>query len=273
MSNYLVTGGTSGVGRASAKALVASGHHVIVVGRNQQRGEQVAQELGIPFFSADLSTGAGVDAVLDYVVTSFDKLDGLLNNAGMFPRKRRVTSEGVELTFATNVLSYFRLTKGLLPLLRKAKQPRIVDVASSMIGDYEFSDLQFESRKWNSISAYKQSKQCNRMLAWAWARKLQHVTINAVHPGMVATNIQNNQGFPLRQVMRVWWKLKGISAEEGAITPVWALTNESLANTTGKMFARQKERSRPHDHMEKCDELWDYCEGLDASSRECYQEL
>ncbi len=119
----------------------------------------------------------------------YDRLDVLVNNAavnrGKLPKIKSV--DGIELTFATNVLGYFLLTQELLDLIKRSAPARIINVASSFASDLDLDDLQFERRPFESFKAYAQSKACDRMLTWALARRLEGtgVTANAMTPGLI----------------------------------------------------------------------------------------
>jgi NAD(P)-dependent dehydrogenase (short-subunit alcohol dehydrogenase family) len=160
----------------------------------------------------------------------------LVNNAATTPRRRQVTPDGLEAQFATNVMGYFWMTSALLPVLRRSSPARVVNVASYWAGDLDLDDLQFERRRYDNDTAYRQSKQANRMLTAAFAERLggAGVTVNACHPGDVNSKLSNSLGFGGSQ-----------SPEQGADTPVWLATSAECSAATGLYFARRRPERCP----------------------------
>ena len=157
----------------------------------------------------------------------------LVNNAAVTPRTRQETPEGIELQFATNVLNYFWMTQAFREILKRSAPARIVDVASYYAGDLDINDLEFKRRRYHNGSAYRQSKQANRMLVAAWAVQLSAdgITINACHPGDVNSQLSNNLGFGGSQ-----------SPDQGADTPVWLATEPIGGDKTGRYFSQRREQ-------------------------------
>ena len=192
----------------------------------------------------------------------------LINNAGMnrgvHPRQNSV--DGVEVTFATNVLGYFLLTRELLDLLKASAPARIVNVASSFASDLDLDDLQFERRTFDSAKAYAQSKACDRMLTWALARRLEKsgVTANAMAPGLV-TETGLYRHAPPELLARLRQRSERTSAQ-GADTAVWLASSDKMEGVTGKFFGDRKEIPCEFRSMESEEKLWSICERLVGSA-------
>ncbi len=187
----LVTGATGAIGKAIALEIAQQpGYRVVLLCRDPHKADKAVSEIiersgnrQVSFETVDVSSKESIDAVAQ-------RLPGpvhvLVNNAAITPRRRQETPEGVELQFATNVLGYFWLTRALAEQLRAGSPARVVNVASYWAGDLDIDDLEFKSRPYNNDTAYRQSKQANRMLTVAFARRLREhgVTVNACHPVM-----------------------------------------------------------------------------------------
>src|SRR3954452_1542201 len=193
----LITGGTAGIGKATALGLATMGAHVAVTGRNRDRADAAAAEIRaagggpVDVFVADLSSQAEVRRLADQVTDSLTRIDVLVNNAGGYWNTRHVTADGLEHTFALNHLAPFLLTALLLDRLEQSSPARVVTVASNAhaMGRIDFADLQGE-RSYSGARAYNQSKLANVLFTYELARRLQGipVTANAVHPGVVRTS-------------------------------------------------------------------------------------
>ena len=193
----LVTGGTSGIGRATAAGLAAMGAHVAIAGRDRERGEEAAREIHatsgaqVDVFVADLSSQAEVRRLAGEVLGALPRIDVLVNNAGGYWNTRHVTADGLERTFALNHLAPFLLTDLLLDRLKAGGRARVVTVASGAhtMGRIDFDDLEGE-RSYSGSRAYNQSKLANVLFTYELARRLvgSGVTANALHPGVVRTS-------------------------------------------------------------------------------------
>lgn len=246
----VVTGANAGIGKATAAAIADRGARVILACRSEARGEAARSELlckngrCIELMRLDLADFASIRAFADALARRTDRLDALVNNAGILGRRRAETAQGFELTFGVNYLGTFLLTLSLLPLLEKAGQGRIVMMSSvaHKWQDVRFDDLNF-TRGYSRFAAYGQSKLCNLLFTRALAQKLKargsRVTVNAVHPGMVASDIVvNRKTGAFRWVARLM-RLFFISCEEGADTSVFLTCDPSLGNTSGEYFVRR----------------------------------
>ncbi|WP_255431488.1 SDR family oxidoreductase [Pseudoxanthomonas sp. PXM03] len=280
---FLVTGGTSGIGYESAKALAAAGAQVIIVARNAERGEAAIASIrnetpnaSIRFESLDLADLASVHALSSRLNATLPRLDGLINNAGiMEPPQRDTSADGYEMQFAVNYLGHFALTAELLPLLRKSDAPRVVTLSSiaARRGTLHFDDLQFE-QDYDPADAYQQSKLACLMFARELQRRsdaqgwgLQSI---ASHPGVSRTNLQVNNGFVRRSVMRFVLQ----PAARGALPTLYASTAPDARGggyygPTGMMelrgplgFARVPEAATD---AQAASRLWTLSEALSAT--------
>ncbi len=247
----LVTGGNSGIGLEAAKVLARQGATVLITGRDAARGEAASRELreagaaSAEFLPADLSTLAAVRALAAEVRRRHDRLDVLINNAGLIVPERRLTTDGLEETFAVNHLATFLLTNELKPLLTAAHGARVVTVASDAhrnIPTLDFDNLQGEKR-YTPFRAYSQSKLENVLFTYELARRWEGngVTATCLHPGVVLTPIwRNAKGILGFLVMFI--KPFMISAAKGGASVARLAVAPELAGVTGKYFHRDRER-------------------------------
>jgi NAD(P)-dependent dehydrogenase (short-subunit alcohol dehydrogenase family) len=249
----LVTGATSGIGKATACALAQMGAVVILVGRNEARGRQSAEELRaktgnktIDLMLADLSSQKQIHGLAESFNSKYQRLDVLINNAGaMFPR-RRESDDGIEMTLAVNHLAPFLLTNLLLDKLRATGEARIINVNSDAHakGRIDFTDLQMHRCYPRGIGmrAYANAKLANLLTVYELARRLQGsgVTVNALHPGYVATNILpfEEASGSVRLLKPLWAIAKQVilSAQQGAGTPVFLASSPLVATVSGQYF-------------------------------------
>jgi NAD(P)-dependent dehydrogenase (short-subunit alcohol dehydrogenase family) len=233
----MVTGASGAIGQAIAEALAGvPGFQIILVCRDEARAKRTQRSIvgAVPSASvryeiADLSRRAEIAALAARVS---GPLHVLVNNAAIAPRRREETPEGIERQFACNVLGYFWMTRELSPRLAAAAPARVVNVASYWAGDLELDDLEFERRPYDNNSAYRQSKQCNRMLTVAFAERLRdkRISVHACHPGDVNSTLSKSLGFGGHE-----------SAADAAETPVWLASDETLEAVTGRYFASKRE--------------------------------
>jgi retinol dehydrogenase 14 len=251
--SVLVTGGTGGIGRATAIGLAALGARVGITGRDQARTEAAAAGIraapgspAVDAFAADLSAQAGVRRLAARVLDTYPRLDVLVNNVGGFWAHRHVTADGLERTFALNHLAPFLLTNLLLDRLTASAPARIVTVSSAAHaqGRLDFDDLQSE-RNYSGQQAYSQSKLANVMFTYQLTRRLEGtgVTATAAHPGVVATSFGAEDhaahwGIMIR-VARPFMK----TPSQGALTPVYLASSPEAEGVTGQYFANRKPRA------------------------------
>ncbi len=234
----VVTGANGAIGQAICLGMARKGFEVVMVCRDLERGRHVADQVAMAETSAILRTEI-VDLSRRSEVGAFAErwkgpLTVLINNAAIAPPQRRVTPEGLELVFATNVLSYVWMMRGFEKILRASAPARVVNVASYWAGDLDLADLQFRRRPYDNDMAYRQSKQANRMLTVAYAGRwsAREITVNSCHPGDVPSALSHSLGFG-----------GGDTAEQAADTPVWLATEPKLYGVTGKYFARRQEQT------------------------------
>jgi retinol dehydrogenase 12 len=245
----VVTGATSGIGLVTAQALAQQGATLVVVARDPKRGaatvSRIQQEAGhsaVEMMLADLSVQAQVRRLASAIHQRFTRLDVLINNAGALFSRRRLSQDGLEMTFALNHLAYFLLTNLLLDLLQAAGPARVVNVSSEAHrhARLDLSDLQGE-HGYSGWRAYAGSKLANILFTYELARRLEETGIvtNALHPGFVATNFARNNRSLTAALFRVL-QLVAIRPEEGAQTVIYLASSPEVEGTTGKYFVRQQ---------------------------------
>lgn len=248
----LVTGGTGGIGLATAVGLAAMGANLAITGRNRPRVERAANEVraagngAVDEFVADLSSQAEVRRMADEVLERLPRIDVLVNNAGGYWNTRHVTTDGLERTFALNHLAPFLLTSLLVGRLEESAPSRVVTVASGAhsTGRINFDDLQGE-RGYSGFRAYSQSKLANVLFTYELARRLPPVvTANTLHPGVVRTSFGAEDPGRIQRfiipVVRPFMK----SPTRGAATSIHVSSSPDLSQVTGCYFAKGRpERS------------------------------
>jgi retinol dehydrogenase 14 len=256
----LVTGGTGGIGRATALGLATMGAHLAIIGRNRGRTEGAAHEIRaagggqVDVFVADLSSQSEVRRLADEVLESLSPIDVLVNNVGGYWNTRHVTADGLERTFALNHLAPFLLTNLLLDRLKQSAPARVVTVSSNAHAQrrIDFDDLQGD-RSYSGARAYNQSKLANVLFTYELARRLQatSVTAKALHPGVVRTSFgaENPRGVQRLFVpfMRPFMK----APAQGAATSIHLASAPDLEHVTGRYFADSRpKRSSKHSYDE-----------------------
>jgi retinol dehydrogenase 14 len=247
----LVTGGTAGIGRATALGLARMGAHLAICGRDRESTEGAAGEIRaagggqVEVFVADLSSQSQVRRLADEVLQRLSRIDVLVNNVGGYWNTRHVTVDGLERTFALNHLAPFLLTNLLWERLSNSAPARVVTVASNAHaqGRIDFDDLQGE-RSYSGARAYSQSKLANVLFTYELARRLPatSVTANALHPGLTRTSFgaEDPGGVQRRLVpfLRPFMK----APAEGAATSIHLASAPELARVTGRYFAKGRPR-------------------------------
>jgi NAD(P)-dependent dehydrogenase (short-subunit alcohol dehydrogenase family) len=273
----VVTGATSGIGAVTARDLAQMGAHVIVVSRNPKRCKDTVKairwETGneeVEYLLADLSSQAEVRRVAEEILQRDPSLDVLVNNVGAFFLTRRESIDGIEMTLALNHLSNFLLTNLLLDRIKATAgehgEARIVNVASAAHrgAHIHFDDLQFR-RGYNGMAAYGQSKLANILFTYELARQLEGtaVTVNALHPGFVASNFAKNNGLLVKLAMNLAG-LFGNSPEKGARTSVYLASSPEVRGVSGKYFVKKKAVSSSPESYNKqtAERLWQMSEAL-----------
>jgi NAD(P)-dependent dehydrogenase (short-subunit alcohol dehydrogenase family) len=268
----IITGPTSGVGKEMALQLAALGAEVILACRDLQKGKTVEAEIirsNPPtepvVMKVDISSQKSIREFAKEFHRKYRRLDVLINNAagnrGTLPKVN--SADGIELTFATNVVGYFLLTQELLDLLKRSAPARLIDVASTYASDLDLDDLQFERRPFESFRAYAQSKACDRLLTWAFARRLKGtgVTANAITPGLItSTGLYRNAEPEL--VTRLTQYSGGRTIAQGADTAVWLASDPAIEKVSNKFFEDREEHECEFRGKEAEEKLWRICEEL-----------
>jgi NAD(P)-dependent dehydrogenase (short-subunit alcohol dehydrogenase family) len=241
----VITGASSGIGQVAAERLAGMGARIILVAREKGRGEAALARLkalapgaahGVHY--ADLSRLAEMKRVTAAIAAAEPRIDVLINNAGALYNQRRVTEDGLELTFATNHMSYFMMTHGLRERLVASAPARVVNTASDAHrgAKLDFDDLQ-SARRYSGFRVYGRSKLCNILFTRELARRLAGtgVTTNCLHPGFVATRFGDQSGGPMAYLVRVA-KLFAITPEQGAETITYLASSPAVADASGGYF-------------------------------------
>jgi len=243
----VLTGGTSGIGQVAAEAIAAMGARLILVARDPARGEAALQRLRTQspgaahaVYYADLSRLKQMKQVAAEIAAAEPRIDVLINNAGALFTPRQVTEDGLELTFATNHVSYFVLTHLLREPLIAAAPARIINTASDAHRNarIDFDDLQSE-KGYRGFGVYSRSKLANVLFTRELARRLEGtgVTANSLHPGFVATRFgDNNRGISSSVIG--FLKKFAITPEKGAETIIYLATSDEPASMTGRYFVK-----------------------------------
>jgi NAD(P)-dependent dehydrogenase (short-subunit alcohol dehydrogenase family) len=245
----LVTGANQGIGKATAIALAAKGAHVVLVARNAEKGAAALAEVqaagggGAELIVADLSSHEQVRRAAAELKSRHQRLDVLVNNAGVYVPERHTTVDGLEETFGLNHLGYFLLTRELLDVLQATAGARIVNVSSEAHrgAKMRWDDLQFEKTPYRGFKAYGQSKLANVLFTYELARRLEGtgVTANCLHPGVIGSGFGQTYGSALSILVKIARPFM-LTPEEGARTSVYLASSPEVAGVTGKYFSKCK---------------------------------
>ena len=264
----LITGATSGIGRATAMALAKMGADIVVTTRDERRGAETKKGLvertgneSIDVLFCDLSSLQSVKDCSDRFRSAHDRLDVLINNAGIWERRRSLSKDGIELTFAVNHIAPFLMTNLLLDILRRSAPSRVISVSSSLHGGtIDFDDIGFE-RRFSGMMAYRQSKLADMLFIKELSRRLEgsSVTANCLMPGMVSTGLARNSMWINRAVFRAF----GSSPEKGARTAVYLASSPDVEKTSGECFARCRiaKTSEESNDPALAKRFWEFSEG------------
>jgi NAD(P)-dependent dehydrogenase (short-subunit alcohol dehydrogenase family) len=265
----LITGATSGIGKATAMGLANMGASVVMVGRDRGRGEAALADIkegsanaSVDLMLADLSSQEDIRRLADEFKEAYPRLDVLINNAGVIRSKRVTTSDGIEMTFAVNHLAHFLLTNLLIELLKASTPSRIVNVSSGeqRSGTIDFDDLQGE-KEYKTAKAYSQSKLANVLFTYELARRLEGtgVSANCLHPGGgVRTNLGSGVSGVFGFTVRALTPLMK-SPEKGAETSIYLASSPEVKGLSGGYFVKKAEaRSSDVSHDERlARRLWE----------------
>ncbi len=265
----LVTGATSGIGKATALGLARQGATVVIVARAQAKGETAREEIrsasgnaSIDLLLADLSSQASIHQLAATFLAHYEHLHVLINNAGVFLTKRHLTIDGLEMTFAVNHLAPFLLTHLLLERLKASAPARIVNVCSGAhyTAHMNMQDLQLQ-RGYNVWRAYAQSKLAMLLCSYKLARQLEGsgVTLNCLNPGFVFTNMgMTNVGPGAQRVAKAILSRLGASPEKGALTSLFLAMSPEVAQVTGQYFDKliRKQTSKESYDQALQEQIW-----------------
>ena len=291
----IVTGGASGIGIETVRALAMAGARVVLAARNRSQGEEVAAQLrretgreAIEFATLDLASLGAVNSFVAWFLALRRPLHLLINNAGIMATPFSRTSDGFESQLGTNHFGHFALTAGLLPALRASGGARVVSLSSlgHRRSDVHFEDLNFERRPYDPWLGYGQSKTANVLFAVGLTARYasEGICSNAVHPGGILTGLQKH--VPREEQIRLGWidaagvphpRLK--NAEQGAATSIWAAVAAELEGVGGryledcavaKPWSKEKPMSGVMPYaldVDRAERLWSVSEELTARGR------
>jgi NAD(P)-dependent dehydrogenase (short-subunit alcohol dehydrogenase family) len=268
MKTVLITGGNSGIGKATVAGLAQKGWQVVFTARNLQKAESVKREIiqrsgndKVGYIIVDLTSVKQVRECAQTFKTRYEKLDVLINNAGICLPERRITVDGLEESFQVNHLSHFLLTNLLLDILKKSDDPRIINLSSAA---HKAGKVDFDSingfKPYNSFRAYADTKLYNILFTLELAEKLKDkgISVNTLHPGVVGTNFGNEFGRIFKFLYRLG-KPFMITPEKGANTSIYLADSDEVKNITGIYFVRCKpvKLTNPHINNENRRKLWE----------------
>ena len=261
----MITGANSGIGKATTIALAKMDATIVMVCRNFDTGHKAQEEIkgltgndNIDLFQCDLASQAEIRRLVEQFKKKYTKLDVLINNAGIVLSKRTECIEGFEMNFAVNYLAPFLLTNLLLELLIESAPSRIINVSSEVHRNakLDFDDLQC-NKDYGAFKTYGKSKLALLLFTYELSRRLKGkgVTVNAVHPGVVKTNLGRDQSYFAQLFTKIFFK----SPEKGAQTSVYLASSQEVQNITGKYFANKapKKSSEESYNIENAKRLWD----------------
>ncbi len=260
----LITGATTGIGKETAVGLAQSGMTVVFTSRDAERGTATQMEIvnrtnnpRVMVLACDLASFESIRKCCQEYHARYQHLDVLINNAGVWDYRRRLSKDGIENTFATNYLAPFLMTNLLLAFLKKSSRSRIINVTSGFhSGPIRFDDLEFK-KSFSGRKAYSQSKLALILFTKLLAKTLagSGVTVNVLQPGMVATNLARDAG----SVSRTIFKLIAQSPQKGAESLIYLASSPEVSEVTGEYFVKKKiaTPSAAATDLETAQKLWD----------------
>ncbi len=231
----ILTGAYGAIGKAIAEGMAAKGYQLVMIGRNEEALKQARDEVSkatansqIHYNAIDLSQK---EQVRQLAGDWEGPLHVLINNAAATPRSRTETPQGIETQFATNVLGYFWMMQYFAPHMEGQEDARIVNVASYWAGDLDLDDPEFRARPYDNDTAYRQSKQADRILTVAFAGRLKDkgIAVLSAHPGDVRSKLSTSLGYG-------GWESPG----QGASTPLYCATDPAMKGVTGQYVANKR---------------------------------
>ena len=266
----IITGATDGIGLAAAKEIAKKDYHIGLVGRNPEKGKKAIETIisysgneNLDFFECDLSLVKNVKSLSEQIKQKYNKVDVLLNNAGGANKKKIITSEGLEKTFATNQMNYFVLSTELLDIISESNDGRIVNVASNAhIGaEVDYGNINSE-KSFSAWTSYCVSKLMNIMFTYQLSLMQDKVSINVLHPGFVDTNIAGNEGNLIKYIVKFGAKMFARTVDNGADSSIYLSTSDEVKGVSGKYFfkCREIKSSRASYSQEDWKKVWELCD-------------
>ncbi|TKJ27542.1 MAG: short-chain dehydrogenase [Promethearchaeota archaeon Loki_b31] len=262
----IITGANSGIGKATAIGLAMMNATIVMMCRSKERGEEVQKEIieltgnkKVDLLLCDLSSQESIRKFVSEFKSKYQKLHILINNAGVMLSKRVISVDGFEMNFAVNYLASFLLTNLLLDVLKKSAPSRIINVSSAAhrMAKMDFDDLQSEKRKYRLFKIYGISKLALMLFSFELNRRLEgtSVTVNTVHPGVVNTNLGQDQSSFSKGFAKLFFK----KPEKGAETSIYLASSQEVEGITGKYFAKkqQKQSSEESYNEDYAKRLWE----------------
>ena len=253
MKTILITGSTDGIGEETAKELAEKGHRIIIHGRSQSKAQKVKEELNSINPEADHKIAVAdlesQQQVLDLSnsLKVEDKIDILINNAGIYQNKFELTEDQLEKTIAVNYHSQFILTLLLMPLLKNSADPRIINFSSMVHSKNLDPDKIWDPTNFNGSQAYSDSKLAMILFTFKLDKFLDDISVNCLHPGVINTKL-----------LRKGWGAGGSSVEKGAETPVYLALSDEVKGESGSYFVNKKKKRAASAASEQKlqDQLW-----------------
>jgi NAD(P)-dependent dehydrogenase (short-subunit alcohol dehydrogenase family) len=266
----IITGANKGIGKQATKQIAKLGAKVYMACRSldsaNEAREEIVNETGnqnVFVKHLDLASLDSIQKFAESFKKEENKLDVLINNAGLWTKTKKLTDINVEQTFAVNVLGHQLLTQLLLDELKNASPSRIINTASHFAGGLDIDDINFDKRSYNETLAYKQTKQANRMLTREWARRLEkdNISVYSLTPGFIPdTELFREQNVAGKFLLKVFSLIEGRTIEEGADTIVWLASADKINGSNGGFYNQRKEEKCKFSNPEEEKRLWDKCE-------------
>lgn len=268
----IITGANRGIGKEVAKEIAKLGAKVYMACRSLDSANEAKEEIiketkndKVFVLELDLASVKSINKFVKSFKEKENRLDVLINNAGIISGFKKLNEAGVELTFAINVLGHHLLTKLLIDLLEKSSSSRIINVASEYAGGLDLKDINYDKRSYDTTAAYKQTKQANRMLTREWARFLtgKNISVYSMTPGWVPnTGLFREQSTFNKVIIKTVGAVVGRSVEQGADTIVWLASSDKIDGSNGGFFRDRKELNCQFNNPEEEKRLWDICENM-----------
>lgn len=272
----LITGGNAGIGKATVIALAKKGATVFITSRSAQKAQQAVAEIkkasgtdAVHFFTIDLSSQSSVRETAAQISTECPKIDVLINNAGCYFSELKLNDANIEMQFATNHLGHFLLTNLLIGNLKAADSARIINLSSiahKSTRQLNLDDINYEQEEYGGWKSYSRSKFCNILFTKELARRVEKygITVNAVHPGGVRTEIAEKNANWYTKLGWILGKPFFISVEKGAATSVHLAASPKVKGITGAYWYKGKQvwSNKPSQDPQTAAALWQKSEEL-----------